>query len=339
MKTTRVGIVGLGRLGMEYARNVAFNISDASLVSACSVVSSEIKSAKEEFPNTLFYDDYNTMIKEVNLDCVLVLSSTSLHAQHMIRAIEAGIHVFSEKPLAIEVAECERVMKISEGNKDIIATVGFVRRFDGSYQYAKKKIEEGAIGNPFLVKSQTVDFDSVSGFQMEYVKSSGGFFHDMNVHDVDLARWFLDSEVKTVYSVGGAYKYPEFAEVNDADNVLSTCVFENGTMAQIIASRTAAHGHDTYTEIVGTEGTLRIGRPSSINRVEIMDKHGVRKECVKTFYERFEEAFLTMLKDFIRTVLNNSQPSLTLYDATQATRVTAAMTDSLFNKKGLVTIE
>ena len=239
--------------------------------------------------------------------------------------------MFSEKPLAISLEESEEVMNYSQKHPELIACVGFVRRFDESYQYAKRKIKEGLIGDPFLVKSQTIDKDTIAQWQIQYAKKSGGIFHDFNVHDIDLARWFLESEVSSVWSIGGAYKYPEFADFGDADNVTSTCQFENGKMAVIHAGRTATLGHDTYTEVVGTKGTLKIGRPSQKNRVEIYDQHGARKECVETFWDRFSGAFENMIHDFIDCLIEGRNPSLTLYDAVQATRVASAFTKSFEN--------
>ena len=160
------------------------------------------------------------------------------------------------------------------------------------------------------------------------MKKSGGIFHDFNVHAIDLARWYLGTEIKTVHAIGGAYKYPVFVEAGDADNVITSCTFENGAMAVINASRTAVHGHDTYTEVVGTEGTLRIGRPAQKNRMEIYDEYGARKECVETFWERFEEAFLVMAEDFINCVLNDRAPELTIHDAIRATEAALAFTES-----------
>ena len=334
-----VGIVGLGRMGKSYAENLQYKIPQVDLLAACSLSETERLYASQTLGVPHVFEHYEEMLHMESLDAIFVISSTLMHVEHIIGALEAGKHVFSEKPLGIELEQCLRAEQVAAAKPDQLAVVGFVRRFDPSYVYAKQKVDSGAIGNPFLVKSQTVDLDSTAGFQMEFVKTSGGMFHDFNVHDIDLARWYLGSEIKTVFSAGGAFKHPAFAEVNDADNVLSTCVFENGSMAQIIASRTAAHGHDTYTEIVGTEGILRIGRPSAKNRVQIMDQHGARYECVETFYDRFEEAFLLMTQDFVDCVLQGRKPTLNLRDATQATRGAIAMTDSLFNGKGLVTLD
>ena len=339
MNILNIGIVGLGRLGKKYADILALKVKSVRLLAACSIVPEELAFAKEvlKVPNT--YLDYEQMLQNTELDGIFIVTSTDQHADQIIKALEAGLHVFCEKPLAVNLEDCLRVEKAAAARPGQLVTVGFVRRYDSGYLYAKQKVQAGGIGKPFLVKSQTVDLDDTASFQMEYVKSSGGMFHDFNVHDIDLARWFLGSELKSVYSVGGAFKHEAFEEVNDADNVVSTCVFENGSLANILASRTAASGHDTYTEVVGTEGLLRIGRPNMIANVEIQDQYGARKECVKSFYERFETAFHRQIEDFIDCMHAGRPPEITLRDATQATRGAIAMTQSLFEGQGVVELD
>ena len=333
MKTVKAGIVGLGRMGRIYAKALRFRIRNVQLLAACSLDATERKFARHDLGIAHIYSSYNDMLQNKDLDAVFIVSSTDQHVSHFISGLEAGLHVFCEKPLARDVDICKTVEAVAREHPKQLAVVGFMRRFDPSYVYAKKKIDEGAIGKPFLVKSQTVDMDETTKVQIEFVKTSGGIFHDYSVHDIDLARWFLQSDLKTVFAIGGAFAHPEFAEAGDADNVLATCVMENGTMASIQASRTAMHGHDTFTEIVGTEGSLRIGRPPSLNRVEISDRHGVRRECLKTFYDRFEDAFVIQMQDFIDCLIEGRRPELTLRDAIEATRGAMALTESFREKR------
>ncbi len=328
MKKINIGIVGLGRLGKEYGRDLAFKIPQAQLVAACSILPAELDFARDTLQVPHLFKDYNEMLALPGLEAIFVISSTDMHPTHISEALKAGLHVFSEKPLGVNVAECEAVEAIAAQYPDQIAMVGFVRRYDPSYRYAKDKVEAGAIGKPYLVRSQTVDKDTIADWQIQYVTKSGGIFHDFNVHDIDLARWFLGSEMQQVWSIGGAFKYPAFSEAGDADNVMTTCTFQNGSMAVLNASRTAMHGHDTYTEVVGTLGSLRIGRPAALNRVEIYDQHGVRQECVETFWDRFEEAFLLMTQDFVNCILEGRRPDLQLSDATAATKAATAFTHS-----------
>jgi myo-inositol 2-dehydrogenase/D-chiro-inositol 1-dehydrogenase len=337
MKKINVGIIGLGRMGKAYAHHLALKIPYTNLIAACSIIPEELTYAQQELQVPHLFENYEELLQLENLDAVFIISSTDMHAEQMIKALEAGLHVFCEKPLGIEVSACERVEQVAAHYPDQLAIVGFVRRFDPSYRYAKEKIEAGAIGKPYLVRSQTVDKDTIADWQIQYVGKSGGIFHDFNVHDIDLARWFLGAEIKTVWSVGGAYKYPAFEDAGDADNVMTTCVFDDGTMAVINASRTAMHGHDTYTEVVGTEGSLRIGRPAALNRVEIYDQYGARRECVSTFWDRFESAFLLMTEDFVQCILEGRRPELTLADATAATRAATAFTRS-FREGQLVSL-
>ena len=107
-------------------------------------------------------------------------------------------------------------------------------------------------------------------------------------------------------------------------------------MAVINACRTAMVGHDTYTEVVGTLGTLRIGRPAQLNRVEIYDQYGARKEFLETFWDRFEEAFYLMTEDFIQCILENRPSELTLANARQATIAAEAFTTSF--EKGILVV-
>ncbi len=324
-------------MGKEYADNLAFKMRAVDLVAACSISEEELAYARDTLQVKQLYKDYDQMIEQADLEAVFIISSTDMHASQMIKALEAGLHVFCEKPLAITVESCVKVKEVASRHPHLKTTIGFVRRFDESYQYAKAKIESGAIGIPFMVKAQTVDKDTVAEFQIKYVNKSGGIFHDYNVHDIDLTRWFLGSEIKTVHAMGGAFKHKGFAALGDADNVMTSCQLENGTMAVIIASRTAMVGHDTYTEIVGTLGTLRIGRPPGKNRVEIYDQHGARTECLDTFMERFEDAFLTMTEDFIDCIIYDRQPLCTIDGAMEATRAAIAFTTS-FKEKRLVSV-
>ncbi len=333
MQNVKTGIVGLGRLGQRYAENLRFKIPQAELIAACSINPKELQFARETLGLRSVYDNLEAMLSKEQLDALFVISSTDQHAPHMVQGLEAGLHVFCEKPLALNLDACAEVVRVAAARPDQFAVVGFARRFDPSYAYAKQKVDAGAIGKPFLVKSQTIDIDATAKFQIEFVKTSGGLFQDFNVHDIDLARWFLGSNIKTVFATGGSFKHPEFAAAGDADNVLSTCVLENGTMATLHASRTAQHGHDTFTEIVGTEGTLRIGRPASMHLVEISDKHGVRKECAQTFYDRFKEGFLLQTQDFIDCIIEERTPELQLEDAIEATKAAIALTRSFREKQ------
>ncbi|MDP2791053.1 MAG: Gfo/Idh/MocA family oxidoreductase, partial [Rectinemataceae bacterium] len=177
----KIGIVGLGRLGKRHAANLAWKVKGAELVAACSVVPGELEWAKTELGIGKVYSDYAKMIAASGIDAVYLVSSSSVHAEQIVQALDAGLHVFSEKPMGVNLAECLMVEKAVASHPDKAFFIGFVRRFDPSYAYAKKLVDEGAIGKPFLVRSQTVDLDEYAPFQVKFVPTSGGIFLDMNV--------------------------------------------------------------------------------------------------------------------------------------------------------------
>jgi myo-inositol 2-dehydrogenase/D-chiro-inositol 1-dehydrogenase len=106
------------------------------------------------------------------------------------------------------------------------------------------------------------------------------------------------------------------------------CELENGIIAAIGASRVSSFGHNTFTEIMATQGNLKIGDPPNKNRLQISDKHGVRHECLDNFYDRFSQAFILQIKDFVSCVNKGVQPNLTIENATKATLVATALMKS-----------
>ncbi|KAK2143999.1 hypothetical protein LSH36_793g00069 [Paralvinella palmiformis] len=268
-----------------------------------------------------------------SLDAIFLVTSSSAHVTQAITALENGYHVFLEKPMGITVKECKKLEAIVKKHKTQLFSLGFVRRFDPSYVYAKELIDQGTIGNPFMIRAHTADFDRYAEFQLQFVQSAGGIFLDYNVHDIDLTRWLLNTEVHSVYARGGSYVHKEFSDIGDADNTVVLATLENNKIAVISASRTAFHGHDTHTEIIGSKGILKIGCEPSKNHVEIFDHHGIRKECVKDFFSRFETAFLHEVQNFIQCILDKQKPQITAYDGTKATEVSLAMLQSF--KEGL----
>lgn len=335
MNKLRIGLVGLGRIGKKHAENLMFRVSACDLVAVATPVEDEQEYAQTVLGIDQVYADYEALLEDKTIDAVFLVTPTSLHADQIISGLQADKHVFCEKPVALNVEDCLRVEAEAAKHPDLIVCIGFVRRWDPSYVDAKAKVDAGLIGQPYLVRSQTADMDEWAKFQVDGVKDSGGIFPDMCIHDIDLAHWFLASDITSGMAIGGAYAHPEFADVGDADNVSSLCLTASGCMANLSASRTQHHGHDTHTEIHGTLGVLTVGQNPQRNRIVIKDQHGVRNECVPEFFERFKEAFLAEAEDFVDCCLSGRQPRVTLADARKATEVALILKRS-FHEERLV---
>ncbi|QJP71425.1 Gfo/Idh/MocA family oxidoreductase [Burkholderia glumae] len=327
----RIGIAGLGRLGRRHAENLARRVPGAVLAAACSPVAEERAWARETLKVPRVHADFAALAADPELDALWLVTPSALHAEQIVAALRAGKHVFCEKPLSLDLAECERVIAEAGARPHLQATIGFMRRFDPSYRDAFERVAAGTIGRPFLVRSQTADRNDPDGFFVRFAPGSGGIFLDCSVHDIDVARWLLGRPRATrVFAAGTVALHEGLRACGDVDNGVAICEFEGGALAMFYASRTMAHGNDSHSEVIGTAGALTIGRNPRANRVEIHDATGIRNTCTPTFFERFEEAFLIEAQAFVAAVRDGADSGgATLADAREATRIGHAMREAL----------
>ncbi len=329
----RCGAVGLGRLGWLHAEHLAGSIPGAALTAVCSIVESELDNAKATWSGVECYASFDRMLEMSSLDAVVLASPSSLHCSQVESALNAGVHVFCEKPLGVGLDECERVAAMVEARPDQVFMLGFMRRYDPSYQFAKERIEQGEIGRPILFRGYSVDPIDAIESALRYAPHSAGQFLDMAIHDIDLARWFLEAEPVSLYAAGGCFAFSEFGAYGDGDNVSALIKFDNQTMVFLLAGRTAPHGYHVETEIIGTKAALRIGHVPALNRVDILDPYGVRTVCEQHFTDRFSEAFLAELKEFVACIRERRQPGITVRDGVAATAIALAATRSFQNNE------
>lgn len=338
MEKIKVGIAGLGRLGKVHAYNLAYKIPNAELVAACSIVPEELEYAKKELGVSEIYNDYREMISKSDIDAVAIVTTSGEHCWQIAEALDAGKHVFADKPLGVTLEECKLAEAAVERNKDQIFFLGFMRRFDPSYAYAKKKIDEGVIGKPYMIKAAGIDPEALVEGAIKFADTSGGIFIDMAIHDIDLMRWLLGTDPIEVYALGATFKHPEFEKAGDAETGAAMYRCENGAVGFIHVGRTAPHGYHVETEIVGTEGTLRISPVPEKNLCMIYDQHGAVVECVSGFPERFAEAYFQEMQEFINCVKSGRQPEVTVYDGTKSTQIGFATTEA-WKKEELIKIQ
>lgn len=338
MKKVKVGIAGLGRLGKVHAGNLAFKIPNAELTAACSIMPAELTYAQEELGVKEVYSDYREMLAKADIDAVAIITTSGEHCWQIEAALDAGKHVFSDKPLGVNVEECKIAEKAVERHPELVFFLGFMRRFDPSYAYAKKKIEEGAIGTPYMVKATGIDPEAMVDGAIKFAATSGGIFIDMAIHDIDLMRWFLGSDPVEVYATGSTFKHPEFKAAGDDETGVAMYKCENGAVGFVHVGRTAPHGYHVETEIVGTEGSIRVSPVPAKNLCMLYNNQGVVQECVSGFPERFAESYRLEMEEFINSVQNNTKPEVTVYDGTKSTQIGFATTEA-YRQGGIVKIE
>jgi scyllo-inositol 2-dehydrogenase (NAD+) len=323
MSRLNVGLIGLGRLGRVYARDLAGRIPETRLVAVADTARTVAKDVAAEFDVARAYTDPLALIDDASVDAVIIVTPTHAHREQVIAAADRKKPTFCEKPPALSL-EGVRAMKAAVERSGMFFQMGFMRRFDAGYAAAKKQIAAGRIGTPLVFKATSRDPFPPS---LEYANpaSSGGMLIDMGIHDFDLARWFM-GEVRTVAAIGATIAYPELATVGDIDNAIVSLTFSSGTLGVVDLTRSGIYGYDISTEILGLEGTIRIGYLRETPIVVMTKAEGVTHDTVPYFMERFRDAYTNQLQDFARNVQQGKQPPITIDDGLEALRVGVAAT-------------
>jgi inositol 2-dehydrogenase len=323
MKRLNVGLIGLGRLGRVYARDLAGRIPETKLVAVADPQGNLAKEIADEFDVARSYTDPLALIDDKNVEALVIVTPTHVHREQVIAAAASKKPTFCEKPPALSLDEVAR-MKASIEAAGAFFQMGFMRRFDPGYAAAKKQIDGGRIGMPLVFKATSRDPFRPS---LEYAnpKSSGGMLIDMGIHDFDLARWFM-GDVKTVSAIGATIAYPELATVGDIDNAIASLTFESGKLGVVDLTRSGIYGYDISTEILGLEGTIRIGYLRETPIMVMTKANGVSHDTVPYFMERFRDAYTNQLQNFAQNVLTDRPAPITIDDGMEALRVGVAAT-------------
>lgn len=326
----KLGIVGLGRLGKIHAENLVKNVPGCRLIAACSVVPAELTFAKNILQVAELYSSYDEMLASSSIDGVVIVSPSGFHVEQITKAIRKKLHVFCEKPIGLDIPEIENVVNLIQEHPKQIFMLGFMRRYDDSYRYAKKLVDQGNIGELSVIRCYGIDPSSGMESFVKFAKASnsGGLFADMSIHDIDLVRWFSKTEVKKVWALGKNAAYPELDEVGELETGAAMLELQDKTIALLVAGRNAAHGYHVETELIGTKGMVRIANVPEKNLVTIYDEHGAIRPTSQDFPERFKQAFISEMNEFVACIREKRQPEVTPLDGLEATKVAAACKDS-----------
>ncbi len=324
-KKINIGLIGTGRLGKMYAEFLTTRVPQANLIAVADLIPDRAQICSEEYGVPHVYFNHQDIIKDPEVDAVVVTATTSNHKDIVINAADNGKPVFCEKPMTLNLEEAREMKKVIE-NRGIFYQQGYMRRFDSGQAAAKKKIEEGMIGKPVVFRGSSRDpyLPTIDYLRPE---NSGGQILDMAIHDIDIARWYM-GDIKTIYAIGGVLAYPEVEETGDTDNVVMVMKFENGNLGEIDISRNGIYGYDIRAEVLGTKGTLQVGYLRETPLL-VLTKDGVTHDVVPYFPERFCDAYVNQLNDFCYNLKNDKEPMITIDDGIAGLQVAVAATSSL----------
>ena len=308
MNKIRTLIIGLGRIGKIHLGNLQA-IDEVEIVGICDPTD-EAKVFSNKAGLTFYQKDFTDVAGEVQADAIVICSPTDTHANYVSIAAKKGIDVFCEKPLDLSLEKVKQVLKTVNESK-IKLMLGFNRRFDSEFQSVKEKIVKGHIGDIHTIKITSRD---PSPPPINYIKSSGGMFLDMTIHDFDMIRYLTNKKIVEVYAKGDALVNPEIAKAGDIDTAIINLTFEDGSMAVIDNCRKAVYGYDQRVEVFGSKGMVQ-----SKNKFDkytlTYSENGVTSALPQHFFlERYADAYKKEINHFIDCIRHKKTPDVSGFD-------------------------
>jgi myo-inositol 2-dehydrogenase / D-chiro-inositol 1-dehydrogenase len=244
----RVGVIGTGRIGRLHAQLLAGQVSSLRLAAVSDVnADTAVECAARLGTRAVALDE---LLSRDDVDAVAICSRTDTHAELSVRAAKAGKAIFCEKPLSLDLAETGDVLAAVTA-AGVPFMVGFNRRFDPAHQAVRDAAAEGRLGDLHVVRITSRD---PAPPPPAYVRTSGGIFLDMTIHDFDMARYVTGQEVVEVYARGAVRVDPKIGAQGDLDTAVVVLTHEDRTLTVIDNSREAVYGFDQRVEAFGSAG-------------------------------------------------------------------------------------
>ena len=305
-----IGLIGAGRIGRLHAEHLAFRIPRAELVAVADVVAEAAQACATAFDVPSATQDHRRILEDPDIEAVVICSSTDTHSFMIEAAAAAGKHIFCEKPIDFDLARIDRALAAVD-EAGVKLQIGFNRRFDPNFKRVHDLVAEGQVGEAHILRITSRD---PAPPPIEYVKVSGGIFLDMTIHDFDMARYLIGSEVEEIYVVGGVMVDPEIGRAGDIDTAVITLRFENGVIGTIDNSRQAVYGYDQRVEVFGSGGCVTAENDYP-NTTVVSDARRVHRDLPLNFFmERYVDSYIAEMEAFVECVLQDTQPPVTGVD-------------------------
>ncbi|MFK7902274.1 MAG: inositol 2-dehydrogenase [Nitratireductor sp.] len=317
-----VGILGSGRIGQVHAKAVNAS-SNAKLVAVSDYFEEAAKALGAQYGADVRTSD--EILASSDIDAIIICTPTSTHCDYIETGVANNKAVMCEKPVDMasdRIKECLEIIKDSSAP----LLVGFNRRFDPGFKNLQARLANGDIGEAELI---TITSRDPAPPPLTYVRTSGGLFRDMMIHDFDMARFLLNEEPTEVYATGSALVDPEIGKAGDVDTASVILKTASGKICQISNSRRATYGYDQRIEVHGSKGMLKAANIHE-SIVEIADGSGFKTDPALNFFlERYVQAYDGELQHFLDCIEKGTQPSPNGYDGLRAQMLADAAQQSL----------
>jgi myo-inositol 2-dehydrogenase / D-chiro-inositol 1-dehydrogenase len=305
-----IGVIGVGRIGAMHARLLAGQVPGA-LVAAVNDVLPETASALGDELGVAAAGTAEDLMARPDVDAVAICSSTETHAPLIAAAAEAGKAIFCEKPVSHDLVEVDGALEAVR-QAGVPFQIGFNRRFDPAHQSVRDAVAAGQVGDPHLLRITSRDPYPPPP---SYVRTSGGIFLDMTIHDFDMARYVTGSEVVEVFARGAVRIDPSFADAGDVDTALVVLIHESGCITSIDNSRQASYGYDQRVEVFGSGGMAASENPLRHTGVTQTADGTSRPVLPDFFLERYIPSYIREWEAFVGAVSAGEETPVGVVDA------------------------
>ena len=310
----RIALLGAGRIGQVHARTIVQRVPSARLVAIADPMPDAAANLAARFGVSTVSTDCLALINDADIDAVMICTPTDTHATYIKAAAAAGKHIFCEKPIALDLAETDSALAAVSA-AGVTLQIGFNRRFDANFVRMHQAVADGTIGIPKIIHIISRD---PAPPPISYIKVSGGIFLDMTIHDWDIARFLMGSDIDEVYVQGAVTVDPAIGAAGDIDTHVTVLRFANGAIGTIDNCRQAVYGYDQRAEIFGSAGSIETAN-NYPNNTTLSTANGVSRDLPLNFFmQRYAEAYAAEIESFVHAVNTDTPALVTGADARKA---------------------
>ena len=333
-RQVRICMLGAGRVGRLHSGTITRYVPEATITALVDPADSILEETAKDFAIENKFSSLEEALDKASFDAVIITTPTFTHRDLALLAAEQGLPIFLEKPMALNLAECDDIIESTQKN-GVLLQMGFMRRSDPDFMAAAERIQAGEIGEPTMIKTLTHGPGLPPGWAND-IRTSNGMLAEVTSHDFDTIRWLMGSNIDRIYVETANFKGAERGATakHFYDNMFATMKLESGALANISGVCPCDYGYDARAEVIGKKGIMLIGEMKGQALTVTVDRdQGLVTPIYRRWPERFAWAYINEIKHFVECILTESTPRVTGEDGRWAVAGVLAGTRSFLEER------
>ncbi|WP_042391763.1 Gfo/Idh/MocA family oxidoreductase [Streptacidiphilus carbonis] len=315
--TVRIGVIGTGNIGSDHIRRLTRVCTGAQVTAVTDIDPARAAEVGSEYGARALATGAE-VIRDAEVDAVLVASWGPTHADYVLEAIAEGKPVFCEKPLATTAEDCLRIVDAELAHGSRLVQVGFMRRYDAGYRALKQAVDAGRIGTPLIAHCAHRNPSVPESYTSEMA------VQDTAVHEIDVMRWLLDDEIISVQVLTPRRTGRAFEHLQDPQIVLFETA--NGVRIDLEVFVNCRFGYDIRCQVVGEDGAASLPQPA---QVPLLVEGREQQDVLQDWRDRFVQAYDREIQEWVDSVAAKTVGGPSAWDGYAATVITDAGVEAL----------